>query len=127
MYPLYMLPWCFAYDKINYARYLSVYYAEMSHLYETHPDDYEGFKQGWFAVQISESNTFGHIPVHQTAEETINKDTKSPGGTCCFSLNPGAVRRYYLTSEYRSAYIGMLHEMVQVNKSDLQHTDIHSP
>ena len=46
---------------------------------------------------------------------------------CRFSLNPGAVRHYYLTSEYRSAYIGMLREMVQVNKSDLQHTDIHSP
>ena len=36
----YMLPWCFAYDKINHARYLSVYYAEMSLLYETHPDVY---------------------------------------------------------------------------------------
>ena len=117
----YMLPWCFAYDKINYARYLSVYYAEMSRLYETHPDVYVGFKQGWFAVQIGESNTFGRIPVDQTTEETINKDTKTPGGTCYFSLNPGAVRRYYLTSEYRSAYIGMLREMVQVNKSDLQH------
>ena len=40
----YMLPWCFAYDKINYARYLGVYYAEMSRLYETHPDVYEGSK-----------------------------------------------------------------------------------
>ena len=40
----YMLPWCFAYDKINYARCLSVYYAEMSRLYETHPDAYEGSK-----------------------------------------------------------------------------------
>ena len=67
------------------------------------------------------------FPVDQTTEETINKDTKTPGGTCSFSFNPGAVRCYYLTSEYRSANIGMLHEMVQVNKSDLQHTDMHSP
>jgi len=49
----------------------------MSHLYETHPDVYEGFKQGWFAVQIGESNPFVCIPVDQTTEETINKDTKT--------------------------------------------------
>ena len=24
-----MIPWCFAYDKVNYARYLPVYYAQM--------------------------------------------------------------------------------------------------
>jgi len=26
------IPWCFAYDNINYARYLSSYLSEMSHL-----------------------------------------------------------------------------------------------
>ena len=63
-----------------------------------------------------------------TPKWKINKDTKTPGGTCHFNLNPSAVS-YYLTSEYRSAYIGMLqlHEMVQVNKPDLQHADMHSP
>ena len=25
-----MIPWCFAYDKFNYARYLMVYYAQMA-------------------------------------------------------------------------------------------------
>ena len=29
-----MIPWCFSYDRINYARYLSTYYAEMTHLGE---------------------------------------------------------------------------------------------
>ena len=27
-----MIPWCFAYDKMNYAQYLSHYYAEMTHV-----------------------------------------------------------------------------------------------
>ena len=31
------IPWCFAYDKQNYARYTSVYYSEMTQLAETHP------------------------------------------------------------------------------------------
>jgi len=30
-----MIPWCFAMDKINYARYLPVYYAQMSRLQQT--------------------------------------------------------------------------------------------
>lgn len=29
-----MIPWCFAYDKVNYARYLSAYFAEMTNLPE---------------------------------------------------------------------------------------------
>ena len=33
-----ILPWFFAYDGINYARYLSAYWLEMSCLEDTHPD-----------------------------------------------------------------------------------------
>jgi len=29
-----IIPWCFAYDHCNYARYLPVYYAQMSSLHE---------------------------------------------------------------------------------------------
>ena len=32
-----MLPWFFAYDRINYARYLTVYWLEMMSLERTHP------------------------------------------------------------------------------------------
>ena len=31
------IPWSFAYDKQNYARYTSVYYSQMTRLPETHP------------------------------------------------------------------------------------------
>ncbi len=54
-----MLPWCFAYDKVNYARYLSPYFAEMTNLPEKKPDVYEAFKAGQFSVQLSSNNTFG--------------------------------------------------------------------
>ena len=33
-----MIPWCFAYDKVNYARFLSYYYATMSRLPTDHPE-----------------------------------------------------------------------------------------
>ena len=65
-----MIPWCFAYDKINYARYLSSYLLEMSHLEKDHPDVSVYLRCGGFSVQIGDDNTFGRIPVDQTCEET---------------------------------------------------------
>ena len=38
-----------------------------------------------FSTQIGEDNPFGCIPMDQTIEETINKDTQTPGGTKGFS------------------------------------------
>ena len=37
-----LFPWCFSYYKVNYARYLSPYYAQMTNLPEKKPDVYEG-------------------------------------------------------------------------------------
>lgn len=111
------IPWVFAYDKVNYARYLSAYYAEMSQLSNNHPKIYEQFMEGKFSVQIGSTNTFGRIPVDQTIEETVNRDTKTPGGTCRFSLNTSAVTRYYLTAEYRSEYVRLLRQILQMNRN----------
>ena len=91
-----MIPWCFAYDRINYSRYLTYYFAQMSRLEYENPYVYNNFMSGGFSVQIGTENTFGKILVDQTIEETINKDTKTQGGTCRFSLNEGTIRCYYL-------------------------------
>ena len=119
-----MIPWCFSYDNLNYARYLSAYLAEMTHLPEDHPDVYAYFESGGFSVQLGRSNTFGRIPMDQTVEETVNKDTQTPGGTKGFSLKPAAVSSYYLTAEYRSAYLGLLRNMVNLQKYTLVHHDM---
>ncbi len=97
-----MILWCFAYDNVNYARYLSSYLSEKSHLEEDHPDVVAYFKPDGFSVQIGAENPFARIPVDQTCEETVNKDTQTPGRTKGFSLKPGAVSKYYLIAEYRS-------------------------
>ena len=54
-----LIPWCFAYDKVNYARYLTVYYAEMLALPESRPEVYQAFNAGQFSVQLSSFNPFG--------------------------------------------------------------------
>lgn len=122
-----LIPWSFAYDRTNYARYLPVYYAQMSALSETHPEVYEAFRDGCFSVQMSSTNPFGRLPVDQALEVTVNRDTQTPGGTTRFSLKSGAVKRYYITSEHRSAFLGQLRDMVHENKSDAVHYDLQHP
>ena len=56
-----MIPWCFAHDKVNYARYLPVYLAEMINLQTDHPDVQQGLMAGHFSVQLSEGSTFGRF------------------------------------------------------------------
>ena len=122
-----MIRWCFTYDKLNYVRYMSPYYAQMTNLPEKNPRVYEAFKAGQFSVQMSNNNHFGRIPVDQAADITVNKDTQTPGGTARFSLKAGAIKQYYITSEYRSAFLGQLRDMVQGNRSNVCHTELQRP
>ena len=75
-----MIPWCFAYDRLNYARYLPYYYAQMPQLLTNNPDVHAEFMQGRFSVQLDSNNPFGRIPVDQTIEEMVTKDTQTPRG-----------------------------------------------
>ena len=121
-----ILPWCFAYDKINYSRYLSVYYAEMTRLATDHPDVHVQLENGGFSVQMGRENPFGRIPVDQTTEETGNKDTQTAGGTKGFSLKPAALSRYYLTAEYRSTCLKQLRELTDIRPPGISHHDLES-
>ena len=119
-----LIPWCFAYDNINYARYLSSYLSEISHLEDEHPHVFTHLKSGGFAVQLGEDNPFGKIPVDHACEETVNKDTQTPGGTKGFSLKPKAVNKYYLVAQYRSIFIRNLKDMLDLSKSSCHHNDL---
>ena len=119
-----MLPWCFAYDAINYARYMSVYYSDMTSLQEEHPEVHEFMKTGGFSVQMSSNNTFGRIPVDQTVEERVNKDTQTTGGTKGFSLKSSAVQRYYMTAEFRSLFLLNWRTMLGYAQGNTDHVDL---
>ena len=120
-----MIHWCFALDKINYARYLPVYYAQMSRLQETSPVLHDHFLNGGFFVQLRNEHPFARIAVDQTTEETVNKDTPTAGVTRGFSLKPGAVPRYYLTAEHRARALRQLRQDISVQGSLItKHTDL---
>jgi len=119
-----MIPWCFSYVKQNYARYLSYYYTEMTNLQEEHPEIYAYLSDGGFSVQLGSRNPFGRIPVDQAVEETVNRDTQTPGGTKGFSLKPNAVHRYYQTAEYRNSYLRQLRESLGLGRRQFTHPDL---
>ena len=96
----------------------------MSHLPEEHPDTLEYLRSGGFSVQMSEDNPFGRIPVDQTCEETVNKDTQTSGGTKGFSLRPNAVSKFYLVAEYRSTFLRQLKDILHISRSSSQHKDL---
>ena len=43
-----MIPWCFAYDKVNYSRYLTPHFAQMTNLGDKNPEVQKAFKEGSF-------------------------------------------------------------------------------
>ena len=96
----------------------------MSNLSTDHPDIDAYFRTGGFSVQRSDDNTFGRVPVDQTFEETINRDTQTPGGTKGFSLKAAALNRYYLTAEYRSSYLRSLKASLDMDQANSVHKDL---
>ena len=75
-------------------------------------------------VYSCDHNPFGRVPVDQTCEETVNKNTQTSGGTKGFSLKAGAVSKYYIVAEYRSIFLNQLKDMLDLSKSNSEHTDL---
>ena len=113
-----MLPWMFAYDHINYARYLTIYAWDMIQLPSTHPVANENMQSGEFAVQRVVGTSFSQVPVDQTIEQTVNRHSKIPGGIVGFSLNKIATERWILTAHDRAAITQSCMAMAGLEKSE---------
>ena len=114
-----MLPWIFAYDRVNYSRYLPVYWMEMHDLGHTHPLIYQQFMEGEFVVQRSEK-PFAQMPCDQTIEQTANRDSKTKGGMTGFTTSKGTVNRWIWSHHARGAITRECEDMA--SKSDRSDT-----
>ena len=79
---------------------------------------------GCHAVQRSDNNPFTRIPVDQTIEVTVNKETQTSGGTTKFSLKHSALKIYYITAELRSSFLRQIRDMVGSKNSDVSHREL---
>ena len=78
------LPWMFAYDRVNYARYLSTYWVEMLSLPTSHLRVNIFLQQGEFVTQ------------HQN-KQTCNRDSKVRSGIFGFTQNRCAEEHWLIT------------------------------
>ena len=119
-----IIPYTFAYDNYNYARYLSPMLGTMLGLEESHPYTYENFKQGYFTAQLTEGQQFSRVEPDKVIEMTLNKDCKSGGGTTGFTQNSGAVHRWELNATYRAGLRRCLHEHTSYQQASSKHSDL---
>ena len=100
-----MLPWYFSYDVIDYARYMSAYYSNMTCLPDEQPEVHAFMKNGGFSVQLSNDNTFGRIQVDQALEEIVNKNIQTPEGALVWNLEPYKDNNWRQNSELCSCTV----------------------
>ena len=87
-----LVPWFFALDRTNYARWLPVHVKDMLQLQHKHPDLLKEFKDGKFTVQKT-LHAFSAIPLDQAHEQ--NKElVKGEGGAISLTENPSALLRW---------------------------------
>ena len=89
-----LMPWMFALDHVNYARWLSVHVREMAPLQKSHPSVYQKFTSGAFAVHKSK-NAFSAIAMDH-AHEQENASIKGKDGAVGLTENPSALRRWMI-------------------------------
>ena len=89
-----LMPWMFALDHVNYARWLSVHVRDMATLQTSHPSVYQKFTSGAFAVCKS-TRAFSAIAMDH-AHEQENSSIKGDGGAVGLTENPGALPRWMI-------------------------------
>ena len=87
-----IVPWMFAFDHTNYARWLPIHIKDMVQLKERVPSVYEEFNKGNFVVQKS-THVFSTMAMDQ-AHEQMNDLIKGDGGVIGITDNPSALIKW---------------------------------
>ena len=119
-----IIPYTFAYDNINYSRYLTVMLGDMTSIETKFPNVYQEFKHGNFTAQLKADHPFARMEPDKIIECTINKDTKTPGGTTGFSTKSQAVMRWTLNASYRADLRKNLYGFIDYAPQNFEHKDL---
>ena len=87
-----LIPYFFANNNVNYARWLPVHLRDMMSLERQHPEVARQFQNGNFAVHKSQRH-FSSIAIDQ-AHEQNNAIIKGDGGAIGLTEDPAALRRW---------------------------------
>lgn len=87
----------FAHDRLNYARMIPLYLAEMKSLEKSDPEIYREFQEGNWVVNKNSHTAFCALGADHALEQ-INRSMKVSGGLIGITLNPGARAKFFLIS-----------------------------
>lgn len=113
-----LLPWVFALDNQNYARWLSVHLRDMLDLPKRHPSVHTEFSKGSFVVHKTKK-VFSSIPLDH-AHEQVNALVKGEGGAVGLTESPAALRRWMVAGPELSRMVKEF-EDISTTKKDLRH------
>ena len=91
-----LLPWFFALDQTHYARWLTIHLRDMLNLKQSHPDVEQQFRDGNFAVDMS-NKRFSAMSIDQ-AHEQMNPVIKGDGGVVGITESETALTRWIIAS-----------------------------
>ena len=122
-----IVPWFFALDHVNYARWLSVHLRDMSNLWSLHPITAREFDIGHFVIHKTK-RVFSGIALDQ-AHEQNNASVKGDGGAVGLTENPSALRRWMVAGPEVSRLVEEFESCLHMAQSDegiegVQHHDV---
>ncbi|XP_045131595.1 uncharacterized protein LOC123516404 [Portunus trituberculatus] len=110
-----LIPWFFALDHVNYARWASVHVRDMISLEHMHPEVVEDFRNGGFTVRKSQ-RPFSAMAIDQ-AHEQNNATLKEDGGAVGLTQNPEAFRRWSVAGPEMARMIAEFESSVEAMES----------
>ena len=111
-----IVPWMFAMDNVNYARWLSVHIRDMSELPVKHPDVFYEFSNGSFMVHKTKK-LFLFIALDQ-AHEQVNAVVKGEGGAVGLTENPSTLRRWIIAGPEVARIVQEFEDSASAEKHD---------
>lgn len=109
-----IVPWFFAFDHTNYARWIPVHLRDLVTLKDRHPDVYSEFLKGNFTVKKT-TRPFSAVAIDQ-AHEQNNAAVKGDGGAVGLTENPAALRRWMVCGPEMARLIGEFESLVETSQ-----------
>ena len=121
-----LIPYFFANNNVNYARWLPIHYRDMVTLEQKHPQLAQEFQSGNFVVHKS-SRRFSAMGIDQ-AHEQVNAVIKADRGAIGVTEDPSALRRWMIAGPELRPEVSHLvarYEAACGTKEGTEHTSHH--
>ena len=116
-----LIPFFFAHNNVNYARWLPIHLRDMVSLEQTHPQVFHEFQLGKFVVHKTHRE-FSGLAIDQ-AHEQANAFVKGDGGAIGLTEDPSALRRWMVSGPEVSQLVNQYELASQVKEAneDIRH------